>query len=419
MAEQMLRLVVGLVIGIWTARLLGPTDFGYLNYALAYASLFGVVATLGLNRILVRELVKEGEQLDEMRMLMSTAFVLRLGAALFLYGLAVVGAWFGGSDGLFLIAIAAGGFVFSASDCVDLYFQAQVRSRHVVQAKLMAFMVCTLVRIGLLWSKAGVLAFAAIATTELALAALALQWTYIRHGAGYRARLISRKTALRLLRESAPEIFAGLSNMMFMRLDQIMLQHLAGPDKVGSFAVASRLSELWYFIPVSIVASTFPTIVSIRQTDRAAALRRLQLLTTGLVSLSYLVVLGAVFVVAPLVPLLYGDVYAESAAILVIQIWCGVFLVLAQTSGAWIMAEHMARLNLYRSLLGLVVNIFANLLLIPRYGALGASCATLLSFVCAYFLFDFLAPPLRDIARMKLRALLILPGWRHMRQPGS
>jgi len=119
--------------------------------------------------------------------------------------------------------------------------------------------------------------------------------------------------------------------------------------------------------------------------------------------------------VAPLVPHLFGVAYAAAAPVLVVQVWCGVFLVFAQTSGAWIMAERQARLNLYRSLLGLLVNVAANLVLIPAYGATGAAVGTLLSFMAAYFLFDFLVPRMRPMALLKLRALLVWPAVRKWR----
>lgn len=414
MGEQVLRLVVGLIVSIWTARHLGPLDFGQLSYATAYASLFGVVATLGLNRILVRELVGAKDDMCAIVSLMSTTLAMRMLMALLMYGAAVLGAWLTDDTSLLLIALIAGGFVFSASDCVDLYFQARVQSRHVVQARVIVFLISTLLRVGLLYAKAGVAAFAAVTLLEFALSALMLQLAYARHGSGFQYRQVSLQTARTLLRECAPEILAALAGLMFMRLDQVMLQHLAGAQSVGTFAVAARLSELWYFIPVSIVASTFPNIIAMRDIDRAVCLQRLQMLTTALVGLSYIVVLLAALVVAPLIPVLYGKAYAAAADILVIQIWCGVFLVFAQTSGAWIMAEKMARLNLYRSLLGMTVNIICNLWLIPIYGARGASVATLLSFVFAYLIFDFFVPSLRSIGWIKLRALLIVPGWRRV-----
>ena len=73
------------------------------------------------------------------------------------------------------------------------------------------------------------------------------------------------------------------------------------------------------------------------------------------------------------------------------------------------MAERQARLNLYRSLLGLLVNLVANFVLIPIYGTTGAATGTLISFITAYLLFDFMTPRMRPMALLKLHALLVWP----------
>jgi len=52
-------MVTGLLVGIWVARYLGPVQFGVFNYAIAFASIFGTVAKLGLDGIVVRDLVRE------------------------------------------------------------------------------------------------------------------------------------------------------------------------------------------------------------------------------------------------------------------------------------------------------------------------------------------------------------------------
>ena len=57
-AEKILRMVVGLLVGVWVARYLGPEQFGLLSYALSFVGLFSIVATFGLDEIVVRELVK-------------------------------------------------------------------------------------------------------------------------------------------------------------------------------------------------------------------------------------------------------------------------------------------------------------------------------------------------------------------------
>jgi len=84
-AEKILRMGVGLFVGIWVARYLGPEKFGILNYSLSYVYLFSAIAGLGLRSILVRELVKSDT--DKINKLLGTGFFLQLFSSIVLVGL--------------------------------------------------------------------------------------------------------------------------------------------------------------------------------------------------------------------------------------------------------------------------------------------------------------------------------------------
>ena len=409
MAEQVLRLGIGFVLGVWTARHVGPADFGLLSYAAAYTAVFAAVGTMGLNRVLVRELVSSESDPSATSRLMSTAFTIRLTAAVFLYVIALAGAAFGTDRAFVIVALISASLVFSMSDTIDLFFMSRVQSRRVAKMKMLSLLAGACSRTFMLVMDAPVFAFAAITLLESALTALLVQVAYRRAGMRIRISDFEWDRARSLMRECSPEILAALSINLFMRLDQIMLQHLTEPAVVGTFAVAARLTELWYFVPVAIVNSTFPGIVALRASNHDAYMGRLELLTGALVSFGYVAVLITWLVVSPLVPRVFGAAYEESALILLIQVWSVIFMVMGQTSGAWLMAERKAVLNLYRGLFGLAVNLSAGFALIPHLQGRGAALSTLISIFSAYFLFDFLHPATREIGWLKLRALVQWP----------
>ena len=193
-----------------------------------------------------------------------------------------------------------------------------------------------------------------------------------------------------------------------MRLDQLMLESLQGMAAVGVFAVASRLSEAWYFIPVSLVASAFPKILPNRNRPDVYY-AQISKLMVALVGMSYMAGIAATTLGRPIVEWLYGSAYAESAAILAIHIWCGLFVGLGQVSGAWLSAERKLAINLQRNLFGLLINIPLNYILIPRFGPVGAAWGTLGAMTCAWYLFDLINPLTRRMFFIKSRALILLP----------
>ena len=78
-AEKITRLTVGLFVGIWIARYLGPEQFGTLSYAQAFVGLFGAISTLGLDGIVIEILVKDEDNRD---LYLGTTFVLKLLSAI-------------------------------------------------------------------------------------------------------------------------------------------------------------------------------------------------------------------------------------------------------------------------------------------------------------------------------------------------
>ena len=133
MGEKVLRMFVGLFVGIWVARYLGPEQFGLFSYAQSFVGLFVAFATLGLDGIIVRELVKDPNKRDA---LLGTAFRLKLiGALLVLIALAfAVKLSHQDTITTLLIFIVASATVFQSFNIIDFYFQANVLSKYTVYA---------------------------------------------------------------------------------------------------------------------------------------------------------------------------------------------------------------------------------------------------------------------------------------------
>ena len=73
--DRIIKIAGGLFIGIWVARYLGPEFFGVLSYVLAYTSLFSFLTRLGLDQIVIREIIKRPDKKDS---ILGSAFVLKL-----------------------------------------------------------------------------------------------------------------------------------------------------------------------------------------------------------------------------------------------------------------------------------------------------------------------------------------------------
>jgi O-antigen/teichoic acid export membrane protein len=190
-----------------------------------------------------------------------------------------------------------------------------------------------------------------------------------------------------------------------MRIDQIMIKEILGEEAVGKYSAAVRLSELWYFVPVIMVNSLFPSVVNAKNVSEKLYHTRLQRLFTTLVWMAIAFAAPMIFLSDSLITLLYGEAYKEAGQVLMIHAWAGIFVSLGAASGVWYISENLQQYAFYRTLLGAIINVALNFILIPIYGVIGAALATVAAQSMAALFFDALTKRTRMVFFMKLKTL--------------
>jgi PST family polysaccharide transporter len=187
-----------------------------------------------------------------------------------------------------------------------------------------------------------------------------------------------------------------------------MLGQMLGDESVGIYSAAVKISEVWYFIPMTIVASVFPSIIEAKKQNETLYYDRLQKLYDIMVLVALALAILMTFLSDWVVTLLFGKAYLEAGTVLSIHIWAGIFVFLGVASGKWFLIEGLQRFTFYRTLFGAVVNVGLNMLMIPKFGVTGAAYATVISYAIAAMFSDLLQKETRPMFRMKLRAFNIL-----------
>jgi len=411
MAEKILRMVVGLFVGIWVARYLGPDKFGLLSYAQSFVGLFAAISTLGLDGIVVRELVKRPEK---EYVLIGTAFVLKIFGAFLTLVLLAVAVHFTSNDHYtnLLVFIIASATIFQSFNVVDLYFQSKVLSRYVVYANIVSLFASSIVKVLLILNEAPLIAFAWVVLFDSFILACGFIYFFVRHSAFNIQHLkFKGETAVSLLKDSWPLILSGVVVGIYMKIDQVMIKEMLDSEAVGQYAAAVRLSEAWYFLPMVITTSLFPAIVNAKKVSEELYHERLQKLYDLMVWIAVAIALPMTFLSDWVVNLLYGAKYSEAGSVLTIHIWAGIFVFLGVASGKWFVNENLQMLSFYRTFLGATINIVLNILLIPKFGIQGAAFATLVSQIVAAYIFDLFNDVTRALFVMKTRSLLFVKFW--------
>lgn len=403
-ADKIVRMGVGLFVGVWIARYLGPQDFGLWNYAIAFSSLFAVLSGLGLDAIVVRELVKNPNKKNS---LLGTAFVLKFIAALITLLLALLLASLARDESqvIWLVGLSSFGFVFQSINVIDFYFQSRVTSKYTVFATNLAFLIITVIKVILVLNSAQLIFFAWAALGEAVLSAFFLLVAYKANFNSFSEWIFDLGLAKKLLNDGWPLIFSGLAVMIYMKIDQIMIGQMLGDRAVGVYTSATRLSEVWYFIPMSIVASAFPSLIESKKYNNKLYLDKFKKLYHFMVIVSLLISIPMTFLSDFLILGLYGSSYSDAGGVLSIHIWTSVFVFLGVASGKWFVIENKQMLSFQRAAAGAFTNVFLNILFIPKFGIIGAAYATLISQAVAALFFDLFHRFTRPMFFMKLAAI--------------
>lgn len=402
--DRLLRMGVGLIVGVWVARYLGPEQFGLLSFAIAFAGLFGAMATMGLHEVVVRDLIRDSATQDQT---LGAAAILQAAGGLLAYGLMLaVIFWMRPEDSLakLLVAIIGAATLFKISDVAVYWFEAHVQSKYAVWTQNGAFLAFAAVKMALILSNASLPAFALATTAEALVAALGLVLVLRLRGVDVHLLRARFERIPRLLADSWPLLLSAVMVTIYMRIDQIMLGQMVDDKAVGIYSAAVRISEIWYFVPLAIVASVFPAILEAKKHGESLYRDRLQRLYCIMVWLSIVVAVSMTFLSKFIVTLLFGAPYADAASILAIHLWAAPFVFLGVASGKWFVIENRQLLSLQRTALGVASNIALNSIFIPKWGGVGAAWATVISYGIAAMFADLLQRETRGMFWMKVRS---------------
>lgn len=411
MFEKILRMAVGLFVNVWIARYLGPEKFGLLSYALAFAGLFVPLVTLGLDEIVVRNVVRDPECRNET---LGTAFIIKLIGSVTAFVAATLAAiLLRPTDSLshWLVGIIAAGSLFQSLNILDIWFNSQVQTKNAVHARNAAFAICTVVRIVLILTKAPLTAFAIVVTIETAIGSAGLVIAYRLKGESFKKWHATLATAKHLLKDSLPLIISFISIGIYQRIDQVMLQEMKGSAEVGIYSVAVRLSEVWIFIPNAIYWSVYPSIVKAKQVSDELFYERLQKFYNLVALLSYAIAIPMTLCSQWLVDTLFGEAYSKAGLMTAWLIWAHLFTSLEIARSAFLATMNWYKIYFISVFSGCILNIVLCYFLIPRYGGMGAVIASILAYWFAGHGSCFLFRPTFKTGYMMSKAIIYPKIW--------
>ncbi|NJO63760.1 MAG: flippase [Richelia sp. RM2_1_2] len=401
---------INFLITILVSRYLGPKNFGILAYANSMVGLFATAGHIGLSGLVVREIVKYPQ---DRAAIMGTSFALKSLGILTGFVALIFTTFFlknEYSTEFWILLIVSTSMLFQPLNVIDFWFQAHVQSKYIAIVNTAALFISGIFQITLITLGAELLPFAFTNLLHSAVIAVFLVLFYqLKANVPIKSWLVSIEKAKELFRNGWIIYLGSIFAIIYLKVDLIMLRWLSGAEEVGIYSVAVKLSEVWYFLPTAIIASLFPKLIQLRESDLNHYRRRLQQVFDLLFTLAFIVAIAITIFAQPLISLAFGKEYLDSVAILNVHIWSGLFIFMRAAFSKWILIENAIIFSLITQGLGGLSNIILNLVLIPKLGGYGAAIATFLSYAIASYLSLSIYKPTRQVFWMMSKSLLLVP----------
>ncbi|MBP9866830.1 MAG: flippase [Candidatus Pacebacteria bacterium] len=380
---KIISLLITLISTAYIARHLGPKNYGELSYAISFVSLFSFIASLGIDQVLHREIIRTPEKKDE---LLGSAIVLRIISSLFTILITTFSAFLISPKdvSLLLIFILSTTFIFGSFQLLSYEFQAESKSKYPSILSLAVLIILNILKILTVFLDGGVIYLAGIILLEPIL--YSLGYIYLKNTFYRNIFLLSYKkdTIISLLKDSFPLIFASAFFLIYARIDQVMLKNMIDSKAVGLYDSAVRISELSYFLPQILLTSLFPAIINAKKISEEIYYKRLKKLLFFLILLSITIAFFTTLLAKHILLIIFGGAFITALPALYICIWSILGSSLSTFTQQILLTENLTKFISIATFFGMIINIILNSILIPKYGISGAAIATLISYMVPF-----------------------------------
>lgn len=375
--ERLFRLSVNLYVSAWVAQYLGPEDFGILNFVLSYAGIFTIIGLLGLDHIIISQLIKNPENKEK---IISSSFYLKFLGTIFSWILLLLVMHFfpiKNQDKWLIISISFFS-IFRSLSIFELELNANLKSKFSTYCITASIAISSSIKLYLISIKSDLFFFLITYGFEILIQYILMSiLSELKFSIIF--KYFDKNIAFLLLNKSKFTLLSGLLLSTFIRVDQILIVNIEGNHANGIYAVASRLNEAWHFLPLAICNSLFPSLV--KNVDNFHEYRkRIILLKGALTSINLTIILLTYFFSEAVIGHLYGSDFSESKSVLNLLIISSIFVSINIINERILIIEQSEKNIFLKNFFSLILNSILCYLLIQKYSIYGAAISLFISY---------------------------------------
>lgn len=402
---KVIQMLISFVVGVLTARYLGPSNYGLIGYASAYIAFFASFCTLGINSIIIKDFVDDPEGQGTA---IGSTMILRIISSI-LSALTIIGivAIVDGNEPqtILIVALCTIAVPFHIFDTFNYWFQSRYQSKIPSIATLIAYIITAVYKVVLLITGKDVRWFALATSVDYICIAVVL-WIAYKKYKGPKLKF-SKDKSRRLLKNAWHFILSGMMVAIYGQTDKLMLKQMLDESSVGYYSVATTICSMWVFVLAAIIDSIYPTILQLNRKDEQGFNKKNRQLYAIVFYLSLFVSLCFTLGGDLVLQVLYGSAYAPAGAPLKVITWYTAFSYLGVARNAWIVSKGKQKYLKYIYLTAAILNVGLNFLMIPLWGASGAALASLITQIFTSIILPLFIKDLRPNAKLMLEAIIL------------
>lgn len=394
-----------LVVGMLTARYLGPSNYGVIGETASYVSFFLVFCQLGFTSTAVKEIMDNEDRQGE---ILGTTIFFRVVTSI-LSTIAITCLMYVLKDGdrtiVWVAFLQSLSLIFQSFDMIHYWYQSRLETQVSVKIQSLAYLIMAVYKIAILALGKSVEWFAFSTALEAAVVAVFLIVVY-GHGEGQKLT-VSVSAGKEILKRSYNFILSGLMATIYSEMDKIMLGEMLSETAVGYYTAATKISSMWSFILTAMINSSRPLIIESKYKSEELYVKQNKRLYAAVIWIGIAAGLGITVLGKWIILIMYGTEYLPSVSSLQISAWYTMFAMLGSARGIWIVCEEKAKYVKYYLGVGAILNVILNYLLIPLYGPGGAAAATLITQIFTAVLAPALFKETRVYTRYVMEAFFL------------
>lgn len=397
------QMIINLVVGMLSARYLGPDNYGLINYACSVVSFALPIMQLGLTSILVHELVQHPE--DEGEILGTSILMSGISAVVCFFGVIAfsVVANAGEKETIIVCALASVSLFFQAMEVIIYWFQTKLMSKYTSVLMFAVYVVIAIYKILLLVTEKKIYWFAIAMAIQEMLVAVGCIAIYRKKGGKPFSWSISR--AKLLFSHSYHYIISALMVTLFVQTDKVMIKIMLDSAATGFYSCAANCVSMTNFVFAAIIDSMRPAILESKKEGKQSYEKSIALLYCIIIYLSLAQSVGMSLLAKPIITILYGKAYIFAIPTLQILVWNSIFSYIGAVRNIWILAEQKQKYLWIINLMGALANVILNYIMIPIWGINGAAFASVLTQLITNIIISHLIKPIRENTRIMLMGL--------------